>query len=101
MNKNYFFRGLFLGVLTSILFYSSFNLFHPAFAKKSNQMDILYKITAQNYYMTQKVIAYEQFNAALIKDLAEKSKINQVVPQTNRLQQEVFNLDLKIKELNK
>lgn len=102
-NKNLkpFFLGLMAGVTAAATFFSFANLEAQAKSRKDAN-GILYTISSQNFYLNQKVLAYVKFSADLTKLLIDKSKVKpeEVTPLTNELQQELFSLDLKIKELN-
>jgi len=96
-----FLIGLIAGVTATATFFSFANLAAQAKSRKDSN-GILYTITSQNFYLNQKVLAYVKFSAELTKLLVDKSKVKpeEVTPLTNELQQELFSLDLKIKELN-
>ena len=100
--KQGFNRGLFwglgIGLAVGILFQSPHLL-----AKKGNQIEVLFNVAQQNFYLIQKTIAYQKYLGELSIRLAQKSKVKmeEITPLTNQLQQEVFAIDLKLKELNK
>ena len=100
-----FYGGLTLGILAgfALAFLTGQKLMTTAHAKKPSQLDIIYNVASLNYYQTQKVLAYEKYNAelAILNAGRNKVKAERIVPLTNALQQEIFTLDLKIKELNK
>lgn len=74
-----------------------------AHAAQRSQSDILYNIVSQNFYLTQKVIALTQAHQEILMQIADRTKVKTetIMPITNRLQQELFNIDLKLKELNR
>lgn len=100
--KGNFRAGFICGIVFSVFLGLVFLSYPKAHARKPSQMDIIYRVVAQNFYQVQKTLAHQQTQMNLLMLLAEKNKIKneKVLPITNRLQQEIFTLDLKIKELN-
>src|SRR5262249_8963120 len=97
-------RGHFgFGFITGLIAGLALGGWTLAQAQRPSQLDILHNLASQNFYLKQKVLAYTEYLKEVNLLLAEKTKvkIEQVVPLTNRLQQETFGLDLKLKELNK
>ena len=88
--------GIVMGFLGSLLV-------PRAQAQKPSQLDILHNVVMQNFYLTQKVVTYNEFERQLMLQIADRTKVKaeQFVPLTNKLQQDLFALDLKIRELNK
>jgi hypothetical protein len=102
LKKGNFYWGLLCGGILGVLMMLILFPNHPAQAGKPTQIDIIYKIVAQNYYLIQKSMAYQQTNLDVLLQITEKNKVKneKILPLTNRLQQESFALDLKLKELN-
>jgi len=97
-----FFGGCVLGLILGLLL--SFGLpITTGHAKKPSRIDILFNVATQNYYLIQKVIAYQKYNVDLALKIAERNKVkaDQIIPLTNAVQQEIFKIDLKLNELNK
>jgi hypothetical protein len=94
-----FFRGFLFGIILCLLV----GVLPEARGQKPSQLEILHNISTQNYYHIQKMIALQNFSRDLMLEIAQRTKVKPetVAPLTNRLQQEMFNLDLKLQELNK